>query len=232
MRGGQLYLVNVSWRGRDVVGNVTPGSMPVATTFTQELDRFEASIPAYARENGLDMQLAIRSDRPCHIIREGAPQIPLARYQNPDTGDQWWIEKGDWRSKGNYHDAPSFRHPGGCVEIGIGDELCRVHLYDPSISEAEFQSLLDDIKSWCWKMAIDESCYVTVESETEVKVLSEDFLRFSEEFLRNVHEALRLPHCELRESVEYQLSASNSTATQFAFWLNAVNAPGVQAARP
>jgi hypothetical protein len=53
-------------------------------------------------------------------------------------------------------------------------------------------------------MAIDESCYVTVESETEVKVLSADFLRFSEEFIRNVQEALRLPHCELRESVEYQ----------------------------
>lgn len=204
MRGAQLYLANVSWRTRDVVGDVIPGQIPVGTTFLQEIGRFEASVPAYARENGLDMQLAIRSDQPCYIIREGAPQIPLARYENPDTGDQWWIEKGEWRSKGKYHDAPSFRHPGGCVEIGIGDDICQVHLYDPSIGEGEFQSLLDDIKGWCWKMAIDESCYVTVESETEVKVLSADFLRFSEEFIRNVQEALRLPHCELRESVEYQ----------------------------
>ncbi len=65
MRGAQLYLANVSWRARDVVGDVIPGQIPVGTTFLQEIGRFEASVPAYARENGLDMQLAIRSDQPC-----------------------------------------------------------------------------------------------------------------------------------------------------------------------
>jgi hypothetical protein len=43
--------------------------------------------------------------------------------------------------KGKYHDAPSFRHPGGCVEMGNGDDICQVHLTIRSIGEGEFQSL-------------------------------------------------------------------------------------------
>ncbi len=204
MLSGQLYLANVSWRDRDFIGDVVPGKLQVSTTFSPENGRFEASVPAYARERGRDMQLAVRSDQPCFILRQGGAAVPLARHVHPDTGEQWWIEKGAWRSKGKYHDAPSFRHPGGSVDLSIGDEICQVHLYDPSISEGEFQSLLDDIKTWCWKMAIDESCYVTVGQESEVKVLSAEFLRFAEDFIRNIYGALDAPHCELRESVENQ----------------------------
>ena len=202
MQSGQLYLANVSWRDKDFIGDVIPGKLPVGTTSSPETGHFEASVPAYAREKGRDMQLAIKSDRPCFILKQGSARVPLARYEHPDTGDQWWIEKGEWRDK--YHDAPSFRHPGGSVDISVGDEICRVHLYDPSISDGEFQSLLDDIKTWCWKMAIDESCYVTVGQESEVKVLSAEFLRFAEDFIRNIHGSLRAPHSELRESVENQ----------------------------
>lgn len=204
MQSGQLYLANVSWRDRDFIDDVVPGKLQVGTTFSPEIGRFEASVPAYARERGRDMQLAIRSDQPCFILKQDGARIPLARHENPDTKEQWWIEKGEWRSKGKYHDAPSFRHPGGSIDISIGDEICQIHLYDPSISEGEFQSLLDDIKTWCWKMAIDESCYVTVGQESEVKILSVEFLRFAEDFIRNIYGALRAPHCELRESVEFQ----------------------------
>lgn len=204
MQSGQLYLANVSWRDRDLIGDVVPGKLPVGTTFSPETGRFESSVPAYARERGRDMQLAIRSAYPCFILKQDGGRIPLARHEHPDTGDQWWIEKGEWRAKGKYHDAPSFRHPGGSIDISIGDEICQIHLYDPSLSDGEFQSLLDDIKTWCWKMAIDESCYVTVGQESEVKILSAEFLRFAEDFIRNIYGALRAPHCELRESVEYQ----------------------------
>lgn len=204
MQSGQLYLANVSWRGRDFIDDVVPGKLPVGTTYSPELGRFEASLPAYARERGRDMQLAIRSNYPCFILKQDGAPVPLARHEHPDTGEQWWIEKGEWRSKGQYHDAPSFRHPGGSIAISIGDEICQIHLYDPSITEGEFRLLLDDIKTWCWKMAVDESCYVTVGQESEVKILSAEFLRFAEEFIRNIHSALRAPHCELRESVEFQ----------------------------
>ena len=204
MQNGQLYLANVSWRDKNVIDDVLPGKLQVGTTLLPESGLFEASVPAYARERGRDMQLAIRSAHPCYILKQGGERVPLAQHEHPDTGEKWWIEKGEWRSKGQYHDAPSFRHPGGSIDISIGDEICRIHLYDPSISEGEFHSLLDDIKTWCWKMAIDESCYVTVEQESEVKVLSADFLRFAEDFIRNIYVALRAPHCELRESVENQ----------------------------
>lgn len=204
MLNGQLYLVHVSWRSRDVIADVVPGKLPVRATIAQSNGCFEASVPAYARETGRDMQLAVRSVLPCFILLQDGTQVPLAQYVHPDTGDHWWIEKGEWRSKGGYHDAPSFRHPGGSINIRIGEELCRIHLYDPSISTDEFQALLDDIKTWCWKMAIDESCYVTVGQESEVKVLSAEFLRFAEDFLRNILGALNAPHCELRESVEHQ----------------------------
>lgn len=204
MQNGQLYLANVSWRDKNYIDDVLAGKLQVGTTISVENGLFEASVPAYARERGRDMQLAIRSTHPCYILKQGGERVPLAQHENPDTGEKWWIEKGEWRSKGKYHDAPSFRHPGGSIDISIGDEICRIHLYDPSISEGEFHSLLDDIKTWCWKMAIDESCYVTVEQESDVKVLSAEFLRFAEDFIRNIYGALRAPHCELRESVENQ----------------------------
>ncbi len=204
MQSGQLYLANVSWRDRDIIADVVPGKLAVGTIFSTDLDRYEAGVPAYAREGGRDMQLAIRSDHPCFILRQDGERVPLARYEHPDSGEQWWIEKGEWKLKGKYHDAPSFHLPGGKVDITIGDEICRIHLYDPSFSDAEFQSLLDDIKTWCWKMAIDESCYVTVGQESEVKILSAEFLRFAEDFIKNIFGALRAPHCELRESVELQ----------------------------
>lgn len=204
MESGQLYLANVSWRGRDLIGEVVPGKLPVGTTRSPEAGYYEASVPAYARERGRDMQLAVRSELPCYILQQSGTRIPMARYVHSDTGDQWWIEKGEWKSKEGYHDAPSFRHPGGSIELGIGDETCRVYLYDPSLDATEFESLLDDIKSWCWRMAIDESCYVTVGQESEVKVLSTEFLRFAEDFVRNLLSALRSPHRELRESVEHQ----------------------------
>lgn len=204
MQSGQLYLVHVSWRSRDIIADVVPGKLPVRATIAQSNGYFEASVPAYARESGRDMQFAVRSALPCFILLQDGTQVPLAQYEHPDTGDHWWIEKGEWRSKGGYHDAPSFRHPGGSIDIRIGEEQCRIHLYDPSISTDEFQALLDDIKTWCWKMAIDESCYVTVGQESEVKVLSAEFLRFAEDFLRNIFGVLNAPHCELRESVEHQ----------------------------
>lgn len=204
MLNGQLYLAHVSWRGRDVIDEVAPGKLAVRTTLSQDDGRFEASVPAYARENGRDVQLAIRSEQACLILQQENKQVPLTPFRHPDTGDQWWIEKGDWRAKGGYHDAPSFRHPGGHIDISIGDEICRVHLYDPSISDGEFQALLDDIKTWCWKMAIDESCYVTVGQESEVKVLSAEFLQYANDFVRNILGALNAPHCELREAVQQQ----------------------------
>ncbi len=203
MQNGQLYLANVSWRAKDTIGSVDPGTMSVSTRREPDSSIFEASVPAYERDaNGRDMQLAVKSAHPCSILRPDGARVPMARYVHLDSGDQWWIEKGEWRNK--FHDAPSFRHPGGRVDLSIGDEICRVHLYDPSISGDEFQTLLDDIKTWCWKMAIDENCYVTVGQESEVKVLSPEFLRFADDFVRNVGNALQAPHSELREAVESQ----------------------------
>jgi hypothetical protein len=204
MLNGQLYLAHVSWRSRDVIEDLTPGKLSVRTALLQDENRFEASIPAYARENGRSMQLAIRSEHPCFIIQQADKHVPLTRFRHPDTGDLWWIEKGEWRSKGGYYDAPSFRHPGGHIDISIGGDVCRIHMYDPSISDNEFQALLDDIKSWCWKMAVDESCYVTVGQESEVRVLSAEFLRFADNFVRNISSALNALHCELREAVQPQ----------------------------
>lgn len=204
MQTGQLFLATVKWRARDVIADITPGSMRVSDTYTPEFGAFEAQIPAYARELGRDMQLAIRASAPCAIVGPDGILIPLAEHVHADTGARWWIEKGPWVQRGGYHDAPSFHRPGGNVRLRIGEETCIVHLYDPSITLAEFSFLLDDLKNWCWRMAIDEACYVTIEQDSEVRVLSTDYLRHAQDFIRNMEGIIKAPHCELRESIALQ----------------------------
>jgi hypothetical protein len=178
--------------------------MAVPVTLDRTAQSYEASIPAYAREHGRDMQLAVKSSTQCIIVNAEGEAIPMTEHVHADTGDHWWIEEGPWVARGRYHDAPSFHRPHGDVRIRTGGEECVIHLYDPSLSDDEFALLLDDIKNWCWRMAIDESCYVTVPETAEVRVLSPDFLRIVEAFLRNADALLQLPHCELREAVEAQ----------------------------
>lgn len=202
----QLYLANVEWLARDKVDTITPGMLPVSITPGLEDSHYEASIPAYAREAGREMQLAVKSQTPCYIVDAENNVLPMFPFIHPDTGDHWWIEKGSWevRSHSKYHDAPSFHRPGGTVTLRIGDDRCKVNLYDPCLSAAEFTILLDDIKNWCWRMAIDESCYVTVEQDSEVRILTPEFISLAKDFLRHTSRLLELPHSELRESVEEQ----------------------------
>lgn len=204
MEKGQLYLANVKWRGPNDVGTIEPGRLQIPVVFDTTGGCFEASVPAYAREDGRAMQLAVKSTMPCTILGPSG-ETPMFEVIHADTGDHWWIEKGPWeRRDQGYHDAPSFHRPGGTVDIQVGDSKCRVHLYEPSITTAEFAVLLDDIKNWCWRMAIDEGCYVTVAQNSEVRMLSTEFVRLAEEFIRHVTAAFALPHCELRESFEDQ----------------------------
>lgn len=204
MQTGQLYLAAVRWRSRDVIADICPGKLPVSDAFNPERSVFEAHIPAYARESGREMQLAVRSGALCAIVSPDGSLVPMAEHVHADTGAKWWIEKGPWVDRGAYHDAPSFHRPGGTVTVRIGQEDCLVHLYDPSITERDFALLLDDVKNWCWRMAIDESCYVTVEQDSEVRVLSTDYLRHAHDFIRNIETVLETPHCELREATSLQ----------------------------
>lgn len=204
MDNGQLYLANVNWRGPNDVAALVPGRLQIPVVFDTNLGCFEACVPAYARENGRDMQLAVRSTMPCTILGPNGA-IPMFEIIHADTGDHWWIEKGPWERRAQgYHDAPSFHRPGGTVNLQVGNSSCHVHLYEPSITADEFAFLLDDIKNWCWRMAIDENCYVTVAQNSEVRMLSTEFVRMAEEFIRHVTAAFDLPHCELRESLEVQ----------------------------
>jgi len=186
MDGGQLYLAEVTWRARDTISDVVPGIHSVPVTLGPDGKSYQASIPSYSRRNGRDIQLAIKSPGPCAIIAPDEHEIFLTEYVHPDTGEHWWIEKGDWKGKkyGGFHDALSFRHPGGQIELLIADNHCTVHMFYPGITETEFILLLDDFTTWCWRMAVDESCYVAVDQQTEVKVLSPDFLAFASDFLR------------------------------------------------
>ncbi len=206
MDGGQLYLAEVTWSARDTISDVAPGAHSVPVTLGLDGKSYQASIPSYSRENGRDIQLAIKSPGPCAIIAPDGHEVFLAEYVHPDTGEHWWIEKGDWKENryGGYHDAQSFRHPGGKIDILVAGAHCTVHMFYPGFTETEFILLLDDLKTWCWRMAVDESCYVTVGQQTEVKVLSPDFLTLTSDFLRHVHAIFDLPNSELRASVEYQ----------------------------
>jgi hypothetical protein len=205
MDGVQLYLAEVTWSARDTISDVAPGTHSVPVTLGPDGESYQTSIPSYSRENGRDIQLAIKSAGPCVIITPEGHESFL-EYVNPDTGEHWWIEKGDWKEKrcGGYHDALSFRHPGGKIDILVAGVHCTVHMFYPGFTETEFVLLLDDLKTWCWRMAVDESCYVTVGQHTEVKVLSPDFLTFTSDFLRHAIAILDLPNSELRASVEYQ----------------------------
>jgi hypothetical protein len=206
MNGGQLYLAEVSWSARDTISDVAPGTHPVPVSLGIDGKSYQASIPSYSRRNGRDIQLAIKSQGPCAIKTPDGYEIPLAEYVDPDTKEHWWIEKNDWKGKRDrgFHDALSFRHPGGKIELLLAGNHCTVHMFYPGMSETEFVLLLDDLKSWCWRMAVDDSCYVTVDQQTEVKVLSPDFLMFASDFLRHAHAVLDLPNSELRSSVENQ----------------------------
>lgn len=203
MKTGQLYLLNLTWRAPNEIGSIIPGKLPIPVTFNADENIYEASIPAYAHEEGRDMQLGIKSTTPCVIIGPSG-ETPLFEIAHQDTGEHWWIEKGTWESRGRYHDAPSFHRPGGSVVIQTAEWLCRITLYDPCMSPAEFTLLLDDIKNWCWRMITDEACYVTVTQDSEVRLLSPDFIQFANKFIRNIGLILKVPHCELRESVESQ----------------------------
>lgn len=205
MENFQLYLVNVNWRAPNEIASIVPGKLQVPITFDPDESCFEANIPSYARENGLDMQLAVKSIDPCFITGPNG-DTSMFEVVHVDTGDHWWVEKGPWerRAQHCYHDAPSFHRPGGTVIINVGGSKCLVHLYEPSIPPAEFSILLDDIKNWCWRMAIDESCYVTVGQDSEVRLLSSDFMRLTEDFIRHTAALLELPQSELRESIEDQ----------------------------
>lgn len=205
MRNAQLFLASVKWRAPHVVADITPGKMAVPVALDSISQCFEASIPAYARDDAREgMQLAVKSLAPCIIVNAEGEAIPMTEHVHADTGDHWWIEEGPWVARGRYHDAPSFHRPHGDVRIRTGGEECVIHLYDPSLSDDDFALLLDDIKNWCWRMAIDESCYVTVPENAEVRTLSPDFLQIAEDFIRNANALLQLPHCELREAVEAQ----------------------------
>jgi pyrethroid hydrolase len=206
MDGGKLYLAEVTWRARGTVANVSPSMSAVPVSLALDEGSYEASIPAYSRENGRDVQLAVKSLGPCSIVISDGETVDLAEYIDPDTGEHWWIEKGAWRSigSGGFHDAPSFRHPGGQVELLVAGTHCTVHVFYPGLTEADFSLLLDDLRTWCWRMAVDEACYVAVDQEAEVKVLAPDFITFASNFLRHAHSVLDLPNSELREAVEYQ----------------------------
>lgn len=196
-----IYLASVTWRGKEKVGSVTPGKYAVRVEFNIEEGRYEASIPAYYREGSLPFQLAIRSPLVCSLATPGAELIP---FQDPDTNDTWWVELGSWNSKGGYHDAPSFRHPGGYLDLTMGKEQYRIFVYTPSFTENEYMLILGDLKSWCWRMVVDESCYVMIENDSDLKVLSDEFKQLVSDFNRHIGEVLKLPHCELREAVAYQ----------------------------
>lgn len=204
MEDGKIFLASVRWREPNIFSDITPGKFAISDTFNPHERCFEVHVPAYAREAGKDLQLAIRSRKPCAIVSPDGTITPMANLVHPDTGTQWWVEKGAWVSRGRYHDAPSFHRPGGTVTLKIGGDICLVHLYQLSFTDAEFSLILDDLKNWCWRMAIDEACYVTVAQDGEVRVLSADYMRHAQEFIRNIESLLKAPHCELRESVALQ----------------------------
>ena len=201
--GQIIFLAQVTWRDKDRVGGITPGKFPVRVVFNRDENRYEASIPAYHREEGMPFQLAVRSPQHCAILAAGGP-CEMASFNDPDTGETWWLEKGSWEPKGKYHDAPSYRHPGGYVDLAVGEESFRIFVYNPSLTEEEFLTILEDLKGWCWRMAVDESCYVMLENDSELKVLSDRFKQLVSDFNRHTAELLKLPHRELRESVAYQ----------------------------
>lgn len=200
-----IYLAHVSWREKEKIGNVLPGKYPVRVEFNSKESRYEAAIPAYHREGGVPFQLAVKSPLPCSVLTH-VPEATsvLVSHTDYDTAETWWVERGSWDAKGGYHDALSFRHPGGHLDLSIGDKRCRIYVYHPSLTESEFLTVLNDLKSWCWRMAVDELCYVAVATDTDLKVLSEEFKQLVCDFNRHVGELLKLPHCELREGVAYQ----------------------------
>jgi len=198
-----IFLAQVTWREKGRVGSLIPGKFPVRVELNREEERYEATIPAYLREGGIPFQLAVKSRGPCSIVAKGESQ-ELASFYEPDTGETWWVEQGSWEAKGRFHDAPSYRHPGGYVDLAVGNERYRIFVYNPSFDEEEFLTILEDLKGWCWRMAVDESCYIMLDNDAELKVLSPEFKQLVSDFNRHTAELLKLPHCELRESVAYQ----------------------------
>ncbi len=98
---------------------------------------------------GRDIQLAIKSQGPCIIMAPDGHEILLAEYIHPDTGERWWVEKGDWKENkyGGYHDALSFRHPGGKIEIRIAGNQARV----TQLLLKRHEGLPRDILQIAWK---------------------------------------------------------------------------------
>lgn len=123
---------------------------------------------------------------------------------DPATGEEWWIEKGAWKSVSTspvapgYHDAPSCRH-GGTVALQIGDQRCQVHLTPPGFDREEFDELLSDFQDECWQLILSSESYTTAPAEDESAVPGEKFIEHAREVLQATKQILKEPHRELRE---------------------------------
>lgn len=202
----ELGIIHVNWAGKDDVASIESARNPIPLQRAASDEIFSAEVPAYPKVDGFEHgQLAVSADI------ESPPQLgPLANsvsmeaVSDPATGEEWWIEKGDWKPVSSspvapgYHDAPSCRH-GGTVLLHVGNQRCQVHFTPPGFDRKEFDELLGDFQDECWQLILSNDSYTTVPAEGESAVPGEDFIEHAREVLEATKQILDRPHRELRE---------------------------------
>jgi hypothetical protein len=202
----ELRLIHVDWADKNDVASIESArhSIPLQRNASDEF--YSAEVPAYPEIEGFGHgQLAVSTDSDTTPqIESTGESIPMGSVLDSATGEEWWIEKGEWKSVSSspvapgYHDAPSCRH-GGTVLLHIGNQRCRVHFTPPGFSKKEFDDLLSDFQDECWQLILSKESYTTAPKESESTVPGEEFIEHAREVLQAAKRVLKRPQRELRE---------------------------------
>ena len=217
----ELRIIKVSWAAKDQPLGIEEKAWSPITLTPDIHGTYQADITAYPEVSGnrpgqLGI-LAANIDSPPLLIKANGEQSEMYPVKS-SKGETWWIEKGKWQKKDEYHDAPICRHAGKAhIRIGVVD--LHLNISAPGFSKSEFEILLEDFKNSLWELILNSTSPVTASTDRKAGI-SEEFFEAVRDHIRCSQDALSKPHLELKECEKEQsldkVKPSNKTFKELA----------------
>lgn len=195
----ELRLINISWLDRNKISSIRLAKDVIDIEHESNMEFYAETFSYPSIDNNLKAQLSIRifdeATIPVQLLQDGT-EVPWLKITDPNSNRKYWIENGKWKK--TYRDAPSHRHA-GIIKIKINDQKCTVHIHVPGFSLAEFDLLINDFRTGCWELILNDKSPFFVEKESQQGVFSDQFINNLKVFLTYVASITKLPKNELRE---------------------------------
>lgn len=203
----ELKLIRIHWKTKNQFGYIEEISNTAIKVSKNAENHFFTEIPSYPRIDNKHVQLAIRCDSSLDHVTPAfkkADDKPYELYlvDDPKYG-KWWIEKGEWRKKFEYHDAPTCRHA-GLHTIILNDTTIEITITPSGFTLEEYQELLNGFKGQLWQLILNKDSSSTISKGNKGKFPGELFRDYVGKFTQFAEQILLKPNEELREIQEIQ----------------------------